>query len=340
MDAETYATWFRGHPIPGDILFVCKGSPGNVALVPSPIDFCIAQDMVAVRPDPSRVYPRYLFAALRSPEVQAQIRSMHVGTMIPHFKKGDFDKLMIPLRGLGEQRVIGDIYVELSMKIELSRLARALADQMVRLAVDAAVADGTNEERSLGDLVDRVNEVVRPEDAGDVIAYVGLEHLPRGRLFLDAWGSLGSVTSAKARFLRGDILFGKLRPYFKKVAVAPVAGVCSTDILVLRPRDRRHLGFLLTVSASDPVIQYATAAVTGTRMPRVSWDYLAAWKTSVPSESRLADLDALTAPIIEQALALVEQEHSLTALRDTLLPELMSGRIHISAAGFDGEASV
>src|SRR5438105_2254376 len=49
VDDGTYAAWFRAHPEPGDILFVCKGSPGNVAMVPDPVDFCIAQDMVAVR---------------------------------------------------------------------------------------------------------------------------------------------------------------------------------------------------------------------------------------------------------------------------------------------------
>jgi type I restriction enzyme S subunit len=82
---ETYRTWFRGHPNPGDILFVCKGSPGRTNWVPDPVDFCIAQDMVSVRPDPSKVYPKYLFAALRSSIIQNQIDNMHVGTMIPHF---------------------------------------------------------------------------------------------------------------------------------------------------------------------------------------------------------------------------------------------------------------
>lgn len=48
VDSETYDHWFRGHPEPKDILFVCKGSPGHVAVVPDPVPFCIAQDMVAL----------------------------------------------------------------------------------------------------------------------------------------------------------------------------------------------------------------------------------------------------------------------------------------------------
>ena len=118
---NTYRTWFRGHPMPGDILFVCKGSPGRTNWVPDPVDFCIAQDMVSVRADERRIYPKYLFAALRSSVVQAQIDNMHVGTMIPHFKKGDFGKLNIPVPSRDEQQVIGDFYFSLSERVALLR---------------------------------------------------------------------------------------------------------------------------------------------------------------------------------------------------------------------------
>ncbi|HVA27221.1 MAG TPA: hypothetical protein VNF68_03525, partial [Candidatus Baltobacteraceae bacterium] len=71
---ETYSSqWFRAHPKPGDIIVVLKGSPGRCCLVPDPVDFCIAQDMVAVRADSEKVDPQYLFAALRSPMVQDAI---------------------------------------------------------------------------------------------------------------------------------------------------------------------------------------------------------------------------------------------------------------------------
>jgi type I restriction enzyme S subunit len=127
VSQQTYDTWFRGHPEPGDLLFVCKGSPGRVCMVPHPVDFCIAQDMVALRPDPARVYPRYLLAALRSSLVQARIAGMHVGTLIPHFKKGDFHKLLIPLPARPVQVAIGDFYFQLSAKVEQNERTAAAA---------------------------------------------------------------------------------------------------------------------------------------------------------------------------------------------------------------------
>lgn len=129
---ETYREWFRGHPIPGDILFVNKGSPGRVCLVPDPIDFCIAQDMVALRANRRLVCPQYLFAALRSPQVKASIDNMHVGTMIPHFKKGDFDKLLIPVPDRGKQEGIGDIYCSFSLAIENKRKTNETLEAMAK----------------------------------------------------------------------------------------------------------------------------------------------------------------------------------------------------------------
>ncbi|GAA0756124.1 restriction endonuclease subunit S [Ideonella azotifigens] len=129
---ETYRTWFRGHPKPGDILFICKGSPGRTNWVPDPVDFCIAQDMVAVRANPAKVYPKYLFATLRSEVVQSQIDNMHVGTMIPHFKKGDFDKLRIPLLDSVAQVGVGDFYFDLAERINLLRETNATLEAIAQ----------------------------------------------------------------------------------------------------------------------------------------------------------------------------------------------------------------
>lgn len=117
---ETYRTWFRGHPAPGDILFVCKGTPGKTCLVPNPVDFCIAQDMVALRCKPEVIYNYYLLAVLRSHEIQGMIKNTSVGDVIPHFKKSFFPLIQIPLPPIPIQKAIGDFYLMLSEKQELN----------------------------------------------------------------------------------------------------------------------------------------------------------------------------------------------------------------------------
>jgi|GEM_PF-106358 len=133
VSEETYNSWFRGHPEPGDMIFVCKGSPGQVCWVPDPVPFCIAQDMVAIRANTEIVYPKYLFALLRSEKVQHQISNMHVGSLIPHFKKGDFANLFLRIpENMEHQKVVGDAYFKYCEKIEINKQLNQTLEQIAQ----------------------------------------------------------------------------------------------------------------------------------------------------------------------------------------------------------------
>lgn len=133
VSKETYANWFRSHPQPGDIILTNKGSQnGAVCLVPDPVDFVIAQDMVALRADEKIIDPLFLFAALRSADVQQDIKNLDVSGVIPHFKKSDFDKLHLPYPDRDTQEVIGRIYYDFCAKIELNRKTNETLGAMAR----------------------------------------------------------------------------------------------------------------------------------------------------------------------------------------------------------------
>ena len=130
---DTYKTWFRGHPKSGDMIFVCKGSPGRVNWVPDPVSFCIAQDMVSIRADETKVYPKYLFALLRSKVTQQKILNMHVGTLIPHFKKGDFGNLYFDIpEDMDYQKKVGDAYFDFCLKIEANAQLNRTLEEMAQ----------------------------------------------------------------------------------------------------------------------------------------------------------------------------------------------------------------
>lgn len=133
ISQNTYNNWFRSHPKPNDIIFVCKGSPGRIAWTPEIVNFCIAQDMVALRANPQIIDPKYLFALLRSDEVQQKISNMHVGTLIPHFKKGDFKNLHLDIiTDLTIQREIGNKYFQLLEKIEINTQINQTLEQIAQ----------------------------------------------------------------------------------------------------------------------------------------------------------------------------------------------------------------
>lgn len=133
VSEEIRANWFRAHPQPNDIILTNKGSKnGAICLVPDPVTFCIAQDMVALRAKEGVIYPRYLFSVLRSPLIQSRIKELNVDSVIPHFKKTDFDKLMLPLLPYQVQIEIGDSYFELCNKIELNRQINQTLEAMAQ----------------------------------------------------------------------------------------------------------------------------------------------------------------------------------------------------------------
>jgi type I restriction enzyme S subunit len=113
--------------------------------------------------------------------------------------------------------------------------------------------------------------------------YLGLEHLDSGHSSIRRSASDLGVRSTKSRFYAGDVLYGKLRPYLDKVAVADWSGVCSTDILTLVPTsgeaDPRFLAFALHTKS---FLAHAIATTSGVNHPRTSWRDIADFTLAVP----------------------------------------------------------
>lgn len=135
---------------------------------------------------------------------------------------------------------------------------------------------------TFGEVANQVRKTVQPQDAAGM-PYIGLEHIEEGSLRLNGYGQAEDVTSTKFRFSKGDILFGKLRPYFRKVIRAPFDGVCSTDIWVVRAKDGVEQGYLYYWMAAQDFVDFATAGSEGTKMPRAKWEHVSRY-----SRERLA----------------------------------------------------
>ena len=134
----------------------------------------------------------------------------------------------------------------------------------------------------LGDCASLVGDKVAPATCGDV-PYIGLEHIGQGTLALLGAGTAKDVESTKTVFRAGDILFGKLRPYFRKVVRPRFDGICSTDIWVVRPRTGVDASYLFYLLASSPFVGFATQGAGGTRMPRAKWEHVSGFSFRLPS---------------------------------------------------------
>jgi type I restriction enzyme S subunit len=153
--------------------------------------------------------------------------------------------------------------------------------------------------------------------------------MPRRSITLSEWGVASEVQSDKHTFRKGDILFGKIRPYFHKVGICLTDGVASTDAIVIRPRSESHFSLVLMTVSSDLFVAHATQSSHGSKMPRANWKVLERFPVLVPPETLLRDFNNLIAPIVSQLRTLALTNRKLQAARDLLLPKLMSGEIAV-----------
>lgn len=154
----------------------------------------------------------------------------------------------------------------------------------------------------LSDLCDFVGMQVDPAGRADDV-YVGLEHVASGRFLRVGEGKASDVQSAKYAFQPGDVLYGKLRPYLDKAVLADDTGICTTELLVLRPKEGVDPRFVVSVVHAPSFLEHAVAGTTGVQHPRTSWNHIGGFELppfEPDEQTKIANLlweihDAITA---------------------------------------------
>lgn len=304
------------------------------------------QACAALMVDRARADFRFVFYALLAE--RRRLQQIASGSAQQNINARIVREFEIPVPPLREQRSVSSVLGALDDKIESNaRLAEALADLVLDEFRGRFVDLIGNEDRNglpagwkrleLADVAVLHRDFVR----GDVeLPYIGLDDMPRGSTVLGRWKARGAPDGQAARFDSGDMLFGKLRPYFKKVGVAPVEGRCSTEILVVRPCDEAYYGFVLGHLASDRFIEHCVAVSRGTRMPRSEWKDAATFAVAVPPRAVAREFTDLTLATYAKIKALTLETQTVRQIRDELLPKLVSGEIRVPVGVAGTEALV
>ena len=180
----------------------------------------------------------------------------------------------------------------------------------------------------LADMCELIAEPVKPGEWPDAL-YLGLEHLASGRLVRIGGGPASDMRSNTSAFQLGDVLYGKLRPYLDKAVLADEAGVCTTELLVLRAREEVDPRFLAAVVHSPRFVEHAVAGTTGVQHPRTSWAHTREFEVpafTYDEQRRIADILWLVHQAIVRSEALVEEGRTLKrAVMQTLFTARTAG---------------
>jgi type I restriction enzyme S subunit len=124
-------------------------------------------------------------------------------------------------------------------------------------------------------------------------------------------------------------LFGKIRPYLHKIALAHFSGICSTDTIILRAKKDFYVGFLLFTVFSETFVELATVSSKGTKMPRADWDFLKQLKIAIPDDKILMRFNQKFECIFQEISLLLRTNEILIKNKNSLLPRLISGKLSV-----------
>lgn len=348
VSETTFETWTRrSRPQFGDVILTREAPVGEVGRFTSSLDTVfLGQRLFHYRPDPQQLDWNYLAYVLQSHDVQGRLRGMGFGATVEHIKVGDAENLLIPVPPLDVQKRIGGTLAAYDDLIENNRRRMALLEDAARqlyrewfirlgfpghehTRIAKGVPDGWVA-GVLGDACNDARDAVAPDQLEPDTPYIGLEHMPRRSIALAEWGRVDEVTSTKLQFRQGEILFGKIRPYFHKVGLALVDGVASSDAIVIRPRSPDLACLVLCCVSSDPFIAATSQGMKeGSKMPRADWKQMKQYPLPVPPAGLLADFNSVVEPLLAQIRTLALHTRTLKVARDLLLPRLIRGDIAV-----------
>jgi type I restriction enzyme, S subunit len=182
----------------------------------------------------------------------------------------------------------------------------------------------------LGEIAELRKEQVIPN--GKEQPYIGLEHIEQQSLRLNGIGNSKDVISNKYKFYNGDILYGKLRPYFRKVYQPKFEGICSTDIFVIKNKKVIDKQFLYYLIATEEYTNIANSGSSGTRMPRADWNQL---KEIIPNNIATQKEIARILSSLDDKIELnLQMNRTLESMAQAIFKEWF---VNFNFSGFDGE---
>ena len=330
--ANELNTW----AIKNDIIFTAVGTIGQVGLLKGSekyTSYIISNKQLRFRVNLDRLNPYFAYYWFASDRVVEEIKQRNTGSSVPLINLPVLKSLTVNVPPLPEQKAIANVLSSLDDKIDLlhrqNKTLEAMAETLFRQwFIEEAKEDW--EDGCLGDIAMNIKDAVQTPKIKDEWLYVGLEHISRRNIALNQHGYGRDVSSNKFYFKQNDILFGKLRPYFHKVCFSPIEGICSTDILVLRPIKSELFAFSLFAFYQDDVVEFANLGSGGTRMPRTDWNILKSFPIVLPDKDTIIKFNDVIIPSLKKITENISQIQTLEKLRDNLLPKLMSGEVRVA----------
>jgi len=350
----------------GEIIYT---RTGHVGLVFNKYSGVVHNNCFKVIPDESVLNRDFLYWFLRQPHIRDYANSIASGSVQKDLNHSSFKSIEISIPDKTHQREVSALLDLLEKKIELNQkmnetleeiskaifkswfvdfdpvrakmegrptgLPDDISDLFPDELVDSEIGEIPKgwEDRKLGKIVKEVGTKTKPSEQTRNSPYVPIDKIHSKSLALYEHSDGAEAKSSLVRFRKKDILFGAMRPYFHKVCVAPFEGTTRTTCLVLNSIQPEFYAFSLMTLFSDSTIDFATQNSTGSTIPYIKWrNELETLGVTTPPLEIATKFNEILEPIVDRFSMAIRERQTLSELRDTLLPKLISGELQIPDA--------
>lgn len=324
-----------------DVIISIVGTIGLCAIVPSELHLAsLTENCVKIVDiNKSKLDSKFLFYFLISDIGQEEIEKRNVGSTQPKLPLYNINDIPIPTPVLSEQRAIASILSCLDDKIDLlhrqNKTLEALAETLFRQWFVEEV-DESWEETIISDVASHIKDSVNPsKNPLEIYYHYSLPAFDDGREPKIEIGN--SILSNKYKVPSDCILVSKLNPRVSRIwglygKIDELKSICSTEFQIVKPKEKLWYSFIYYFLKSNPVTNELAGASGGTSGshqrvdPKVIFD-LTFLK---PDSITLKKFHNITSNYWYKIKENKFQIRTLTQLRDTLLPKLMSGEIRLN----------
>ena len=181
------------------------------------------------------------------------------------------------------------------------------------------------EDVTIGDLITNKSIKYNPETFEKSFKCIELEHLSQGTGELLGFVDSRSQKSIKNKFHKGEVLFGKLRPYLKKYLKTPFDGVCSTEIWVLTGKTVSN-DFVYQFIQTENFVTLANKA-SGSKMPRADWNVVASGEAKYPVIAEQTKIANFLTAIDEKITQLTQKCDLLAQYKKGAMQQIFSQKL-------------
>ena len=291
----------------------------------------LLSSIAILRADRKKIIPEFLYYTLKTPAVKKNVRDNYgSGSAIPRIVLKDFKRMPFSFPSVDEQRKITAICSAIDSKIQVNNaINKNLSDllQAIYQKQFGEVSMGANQ-GILSDICSYSKEKVAVSEL-NVNTYFSTENMLPEKAGSTKATSLPTTLQTTA-CRKGDTLISNIRPYFKKIVYCEDMCGCSTDVLCFTPVQSQYAAYLFSTLYTDKFFAFMVAGSKGTKMPRGDKQQIMTYPVVLPAENELEEFNAIAFPVLEQLNSNKAENKRLSALRDALLPKLMSGELDVS----------